>query len=718
MLVNEYCETNLEYAHVLETEQLFIAITHDHIGLIRFQVNSHYFNWLSPAIGKQLQTALDFLQAQSAQGIIFCSNKPHCFIQGIRLGSLDAQTESKLIQFSLEYQQLLHKITQLPIPTICLIEGSCFGFGLELALACDYRIAAHDIKTQLAMPQIKSGFIPFAGGCFLLERVVGLKQALLLLLSGKKVYATSALKMGLVDEVTSASLLVPVALKYLRTEQNLSLPSRPVEIKRLQHLRDRFRWLRHLTLNNAEQQAFAHSFDNYPAVAAILKLFRNRQEVTHEQVAKYFASLFLSPTSCVLRQMEKTHRQMRHQYTDLQSAVEIKKVAVLGSGFMGAGIAYITAVGANLPVRIKDINPAGVQKALRLSYLLLQREVHYGRIPYGKIKQLLYLISGGESFVGKQSADIVIEAVNEDLALKQALLQEIEDYYDDKTIFATNTLTLSINAIAANVKRSQNVIGVHYFAPVSRRQMVEIIPHSQTSSETIAKAIGFVIKQGKIPLLVKDSPGFFINRVMIPFLLEAYYCVLEGESIGVVDRALREFGFGKGPLELIDDMGLDILVKMLPKLEDVFGMRFAVPKKIDFLLRNERKGRKNRRGFYLYHSHTGDQTRVDPSIYQVLETHVENNLSPEQIVRRCVLMMINEATYCLDEQIIRDKNEGNVASVQGMYFPESRGGIYAYIDHIGVSTIVSELGRMMCLYGERFRPSPWLIEQAKKDNSD
>lgn len=403
---------------------------------------------------------------------------------------------------------------------------------------------------------------------------------------------------------------------------------------------------------------------------------------------------------------------MRHQYHDLQDAGEIKKVAVLGSGFMGAGIAYITAARASLPVRIKDINPDGVQKALRLSYLLLQKEVELGHLPYGKLLQKIYLISGGERFIGKQRADIVIEAVYEDLQLKQNLIEESENYYDNDTIFASNTLTLSIAEIASKAQRPQNVIGVHYFTPVNQRRMVEIVPHQTTSQATIAKAIKLVIEQGQVPLLVKDSPGFFINRILIPYLLEAYYCVLDGEAVGTIDRALQEFGFGIGPLAMIDEMGLDILIKALPKLERCFGGRFAPPKKVDNLLLNDRKGRKNRRGFYLYHSRIGDRTQVDKSIYQVLEITVENNLEPEQIVRRCILMMLNEAAYCLQENIITNQNEGNVASVLGMFFPEFRGGIYAYLDEIGAQTIVAELMLMVEQHGERFQPCEWLVTRA------
>ena len=681
------------------------------IAVITINVVAKKQNWLRRDFVRYLPPLLEKLESKPVRGIIFISAKPDSFVQGFALSGLEQKNEAELYDFSQQCQNLTTQIKQLKIPTLCAIQGSCFGFGLELALACDYRVATDDLETCFSMPQVKSGILPFAGGCDLLTARIGLKQGLLMLLSGQKCGVRSALKKGLIDEIVPKAILFQVACDYIygNTPALRSVKNR---YQKWVLKRENITWFRRYLIEQIEQQVWLKAFDNYPATKVILTLFKQRQENQPSAESECFAKLFQDKTSKVLRKVERTNREMRHQYHDLQDAGEIKKVAVLGSGFMGAGIAYITAARASLPVRIKDINPDGVQKALRLSYLLLQKEVELGHLPYGKLLQKIYLISGGERFIGKQRADIVIEAVYEDLQLKQNLIEESENYYDNDTIFASNTLTLSIAEIASKAQRPQNVIGVHYFTPVNQRRMVEIVPHQTTSQATIAKAIKLVIEQGQVPLLVKDSPGFFINRILIPYLLEAYYCVLDGEAVGTIDRALQEFGFGIGPLAMIDEMGLDILIKALPKLERCFGGRFAPPKKVDNLLLNDRKGRKNRRGFYLYHSRTGDRTQVDKSIYQVLEITVENNLEPEQIVRRCILMMLNEAAYCLQENIITNQNEGNVASVLGMFFPEFRGGIYAYLDEIGAQTIVAELMLMVEQHGERFQPCEWLVTRA------
>lgn len=712
MQADTQTNTKFDYQGEQHTELFKLSFHQREIAVITLNVTAKKQNWLNQEAIYYLNSLFNQLANWPLRGLIFISGKENSFVQGFSLSGLEPKSHSDLVAFSQQSQELIQKIQALKFPTVCAVQGTCFGLGLELALACDYRLAADDSETRFSMPQVKSGLLPFAGGCHLLTEQIGLKQGLLMLLSGNKISARNALAKTLIDEIVPKARLFQIACRYVRGETTSAVQKVKSGYQHLLFKGENIGWLRRHIIEQVEQQIWMKSFDNYPATKGILELFKQQQQAVPSAVSERFAELFAEKTSTVLRQMERTNREMRHQYHDLQGDSKIKKVAVLGSGFMGAGIAYITAARAGLPVRIKDINPDGVQKALRLSYLLLQKEVDQGHLPYGKLLQKIYLISGGERFIGKQTADIVIEAVYEDLQLKQNLIEESENYYDQNTIFASTTLTLSIAEIASKAQRPQNVIGVHYFTPVSQRRMVEIVPHAATSQQTIAKAISLVIEQGQVPLLVKDSPGFFINRIMIPYLLEAYYCLLDGEAVGTIDRALQEFGFKSGPLAMIDEMGLDILVKSLPKLERAFGQRFAPPPKVDYLLRNERKGRKNRRGFYLYHSRSGDRTQVDKSVYQVLEVVAENNLEPEQIVRRCILMMLNEAGYCVQEQVITNLNEGNVASVLGVFFPEFRGGIYAYIEEVGAKTIVNELELLQAQYGERFRPCEWLRQQA------
>ena len=475
---------------------------------------------------------------------------------------------------------------------------------------------------------------------------------------------------------------------------------------------------RNQALEKVQGSISLRAFDNYPAgetLMNVLKQIDPRAGLAAERAG--LCSLFFTAQSRVLRHLERTARAMKLQYKARGYGEEclhdIENVAILGSGFLGAGIAYVTAYHAHLPVRIKDIHLNEIQNALQRTATLLQREVEQGNLSSGRMRQTMQLISGGERFIGKPNADFVIEAVYEDVALKRQMIREAFDYFGENIVYATNTSTLSIAEIARDAPRSENVIGFHYFSPVAERKMLEIIPHAASSEHTIATAIHFAIRQGKIPLLVADKPGFFVNRILTPYLLEAIQCVIDGEAIEFVDRSLQEFGFKIGPLALIDDMGLDVLVASLPNLIERLGERFTPSPRIQYLIENERKGAKNNRGFYLYNLHTGERKEEDGSIYHTLEIVTANELESEQIVRRCILMMINEACYCLQEGVIQSTDEGNVASVLGAFFPDFRGGIYAYIEKVGAQNIVAELNEHVRLYGERFTPCEWLLNKAE-----
>ena len=473
--------------------------------------------------------------------------------------------------------------------------------------------------------------------------------------------------------------------------------------------------LRNKLLDRLENHLWQKTFGNYPAVIELIELLKEphfKQGLTFEQDA--LVKLLNTETSNVLVNLKKTERAMKDKYTIRGNVRDVLQVSILGSGYMGAGIAYLTANNARIPVRIKDIHPSEIQKALRTCYNLMRQAVQKKQLREGEMIQRMNLITGGERLVAAKSTDFIIEAVYEDLNLKQRMLQESENYYDEHAIFATNTSTFSIKEIASVAKRPENVIGFHYFSPVIKQQLVEIIPHEGTCEHTIATAIHFAIQQGKVPLLVSDTQGYFINRLLTPLLLEAMQCVIDGEAIEFIDRSLQEFGFKIGPLAMMDEMGLDVLNKAIPALVKAYGERFEMPAKTELLIRNERKGCKNKRGFYMYDKH-GTRLQEDKSIYHVMETITQNDLEAEEIARRCILRMINEAAWCLHEKVIQSPEEGNVASVLGTGFPQFRGGIYAYMKKVSVKEIVKQLQVHQQIYGNRFEPCPWLVEQAERD---
>ncbi|MDG6896282.1 3-hydroxyacyl-CoA dehydrogenase NAD-binding domain-containing protein [Volucribacter amazonae] len=699
-------------------QQTFFTLSVQHqIGIVTINDPAHPFNLINLHFIDELREIIGTILRSQLKGLIFVSAKPHHFIRGFDLNQLEGKSAVELEKFSEQAQQLLKEIEYLKIPTVAAIHGDCYGLGLELALACQYRIASNDVLTSFAMPQIRSGLLPFAGGTQRLPALIGLRRGAELILTGNKIDSKTALSLGLINARVDKIILISTALDYIKQSTQTPPQQTPWQTRLIQQ---KNRWInrsfsRHYLLERAES-TIPKVIDNTTAISAILEVLKHSDSKKgYLAERQQFARLYLTEQSQALRLLEHTARAMKSQYRIRGDVQDISNVAILGSGFLGAGIAYITAHHANIPVRIKDIHPEGILQALNKSYRLLQKEVEKGTLSAGQMRQQMQLITGGERFIGQHRANFIIEAVYEDLALKQQMVRESEHYYGENIIFATNTSTLSIADIAAKAKHPENIIGFHYLSPVSQRKMVEIIPHQGTSEQTIATAIHFAIQQGKIPLLVADRAGFFINRILTPYLLEAINCLIDGETVEFIDRALQEFGFALGPLAMIDELGLDILVKSLPTLQQKLGERFALPPKVNLLIEDERKGIKNKRGFYLY-DRDDNRTAVDGSIYYVLEVISANDLEAEQIVRRCILMMLNEAMYCLQEGVIANAEEGNVASVLGAFFPNFRGGIYAYMQKIGAKNIVAELNHHVTLYGERFKPCPYWFELLNQSN--
>ncbi|HBI06305.1 MAG TPA: fatty acid oxidation complex subunit alpha FadJ, partial [Erwinia persicina] len=319
---------------------------------------------------------------------------------------------------------------------------------------------------------------------------------------------------------------------------------------------------------------------------------------------------------------------------------------VLGGGLMGGGIACVTATRAGLPVRIKDISPDGINAALKASWQVLTRQVKRRRLSAAERQQQMALISGGTDYQGFRQRDMVIEAVFEDLALKQKMVAEIEAHCSPDTLFASNTSSLPIAAIAAEAQRPENIIGLHYFSPPEKMPLVEVIPHAGTAPETIATAVSLAKKQGKTPIVVADRAGFYVNRILAPYMIEAMHCLLEGEPIDSIDRALVEFGFPVGPVQLLDEVGIDVGSHIMPVLQQAWGDRFALPAALDAVLKDDRKGRKNGRGFYLY-PQKGRRKQVDNSVYRLLKLSEKHHLSAQNIAQRCVMMLLNEAARTL-----------------------------------------------------------------------
>jgi 3-hydroxyacyl-CoA dehydrogenase/enoyl-CoA hydratase/3-hydroxybutyryl-CoA epimerase len=336
------------------------------------------------------------------------------------------------------------------------------------------------------------------------------------------------------------------------------------------------------------------------------------------------------------------------------------------------------------------------------------------------MQQQMSKITGCLDYSGYKSVDMVIEAVFEDVGLKQKMVAEIEEHANEATIFASNTSSIPIAEIAAQAKRPENVVGLHYFSPVDKMPLAEVIPHAGTSEQTISTTVDFAKRQGKTPIVVKDGAGFYVNRILAPYMSEAGFLAMEGQPIDSIDRALVKFGFPVGAFKLLDEVGIDVGTKNIPILMNQFGERFASPDAFEKLLENDRKGKKNGSGFYDYSGKANDKKNgkeVDETIYKLLGVSPESKHTDSTVVERCVLLMLNEAAMCLEEGVVRNARDGDIGAIFGIGFPPFRGGPFRYMDELGIDHLVTRLEHYAASYNEKYKPAAILIKMRDEKNT-
>ncbi len=694
-------------------------------------------NTLKTEFAEQIDAVLAEIKAdKTITGIVLCSGKKDSFVAGADINMLDAcQTREEVVALSRQGQRIFTLLENLPIPIVAAIDGTCLGGGLELAMACHARICSDNVKTSLGLPEVQLGLLPGSGGTQRLPMLVGLQKSLDMMLTGKQLRAKQALKSGLVDDVVPSSVLLEVA-----EQKTISLHQRgKSNAKRKQGLMDKLLENnavgRNIVYQQAQKTVLAKTQGNYPAPTKIIDCIRTGIEFSLENgykvEAEHFADLVMSDESAQLRQLFFATTAMKKEQgvADVMPD-KVAKAGVLGGGLMGGGIAFVTATKANVPVRVKDINHKGISQALKYSYQLLNKKVKRRFLLNSEMQKQLAMITGSIDYTGFKALDIVIEAVFEDLTLKQNMVAEVEDNCHDNTIFASNTSSLPIGKIAAKAKRPENVIGLHYFSPVDKMPLVEIIPHDKTSDQTISNTVAFAKKQGKTPIVVKDKAGFYVNRILAPYMNEAAILLLDGEPVDKIDSALVKFGFPVGPMQLLDEVGIDVGAKIGPILQADLGDRFAAPAAFDKLLADGRLGKKAKKGFYLYKKDSlvktiqnrlkgikAGQKQVDESIYSLLTIKPSGNLSAAEISKRCTFMMLNEAARCVDEGIVRNARDGDIGAIFGIGFPPFLGGPLRYIDQIGAKSVVAQLSQWAEQHGERYAPCEALVTMAQNDQS-
>jgi 3-hydroxyacyl-CoA dehydrogenase / enoyl-CoA hydratase / 3-hydroxybutyryl-CoA epimerase len=690
------------------------------IAVLTFDLPGEPVNKLTTAVRDELEGLLsDLRDDPAARAVVLISGKPDNFIAGADIQEFIALTSQDAAErLSFQGQETVSRVETFHKPILAAIHGACLGGGLELALACHYRIATDHPKTQLGLPEVQLGLIPGAGGCQRLPRLIGARAALDMILAGKSERASKALRLGLVDEVVPQSILRQVAVTAADRLAREGLPKRGGTGGLAGFVLDRTPAGRSLVYRGARKQILKKTGGHYPAPLAALEAVRVglEQGVTAGLAEEHraFGELAVGDVSRKLVQIFFATTALKKDDgvpSGTATPRQIRRLGIVGSGFMGAGIAGTAVLNVEVDTRLKDADLARVGKGLKTATALLQERLERKRLTRQQYDRLSALLSGSAEYSGFKRADLVIEAVFEDLDTKRRVLAEVEAQVRPEAIFATNTSTIPIRHIATGARRPERILGMHFFSPVERMPLLEVIPTTATSPDTIVTAVRFGRRMGKTVIVVADRPGFWVNRILSPYLNEAGYLLQEGVPIELIDRTMTAFGFPVGPVALLDEVGLDVAEKAGGVMHEAFGERMKPAGALSRMLGATRLGRKNGRGFYRYSE--GHKSGVDKSVYPLLGVHpVEAH--DDLVQRRLVYAMLNEAAMACSEGVVRSPRDADIGAIFGIGFPAFRGGPLRVIDDVGPGRVVETLYQLQEQFGERFRPAASLLEMSRK----
>lgn len=690
----------------------------DGIAILTMDVPGDTMNTLKADFGDEITSILDDIEGDDTiRGVVVASGKKDSFVAGADVTMLAACTDADEAEtLSIGGQKLFDRMEGMKKTFVAAIHGPALGGGLELALACHYRVCSDSPKTQLGLPEVQLGLLPGSGGTQRLPALIGIQQAMKMMLTGAPVRAKQAKKYGIVDDMVPQSVLLDVAIEMANKKISKRVLKKDMTAKVLENTA----FGRNILFKKAREQTLAKTLGNYPAPMYIIDCIETgatNARKGYASEARLFGQLVMSAESKQLREIFFATTDMKKESgVEGVAPTKVNRVGVLGGGLMGGGIAFVTATKANVPARIKDISSDGIAGAIRYSYDILNKKVKKRFMLKSQMQKQLSLLSGCLDYSGYKQNDMVIEAVFEDVSLKQKMVTEIEAQCNDGTIFASNTSSIPIAEIAANAARPENVIGLHYFSPVDKMPLAEVIPHDKTSDQTISTTVEFAKRQGKTPIVVKDGAGFYVNRILAPYMSEAGFMAVAGQPLDSIDKALSKFGFPVGAFKLLDEVGIDVGTKIIPILKGQFGERFNAPEAFDKLLENDRKGKKNKSGFYDYKGKKPGKD-IDDSVYKILGVTPEKKYSDDTVVERCVLMMLNEAALCLQEGVIRNPRDGDIGAIFGIGFPPFLGGPFRYMDSLGIAHVVSRLQHYTSAYSDKYEPADLLLKMLDEDKT-
>ncbi len=710
------------------TNALTLTIEKNGVANLSFDLPNEKVNKLSAPVLAELEKAVNVIDGNKAiRVLIITSAKKDIFIAGADINEIkEIRDQKDAFEKVSRGQNILTKIAQLKVPTIAVINGACLGGGLELALACQYRVAIAGAKTVLGLPEVSLGIIPGFGGTQRLPQLLGLKDSLSMILSGKSVDAKKAFKIGLVDDIIREEFLEE-KLGHFVTEilksgaRNIYLQKRN-DARKKRFIFESLICGRFIIFYLAKKDLFEKTKGQYPAPFYALEVVKRTYGRTYgargfKAELEAFCELVVGEISKNLIEIFFTNEALKKD-SGIESEVEvadIQNAALLGAGVMGGGIAWLFA-NSNIDIRIKDIT----QNAIALGYNQIVKVFNQlkkiRKINTEQANMKIANVSTGLDFVGFGKAEFVIEAVVENMAVKKRILAEAETYVSKDAIIASNTSSLSISEMGAALQNPERFAGMHFFNPVNRMPLVEVIRGAKTSDKTISTIVKLSKKLGKTPIVVKDVAGFLVNRILLPYMNEAAYLLQEGAEVKRVDQVMERFGMPMGPFVLADVVGIDVGVKVSHSLFEAYGERMRVADVLDEIYNNHKEllGKKSGKGFYI-HPENQENREIEAILATVRKAKNLHSiyLHDAEILDRCILTMVNEAAKCLEENVVKNARYLDMAMIMGAGFPAFRGGVLRYADSRGIAEIVKRLEELNKKHGVRFEISKLLVEMAK-----
>ena len=696
------------------------------LAVLWFDLRGEKVNKFSTAVMTEFASVVDELErAKDIKRVIVASGKPAIFIAGADVTEFSkAISADQAREYTRFGQQTFHRFSKLPQVTVAAINGAALGGGCELAISCDYRVMSDSPRAQIGLPETKLGIYPAWGGTTKLPRLIGLPAALDIILNGKTVDGKRAKRMGLVDDVVPASILLDVARQFA------AKPKRRGSSNRTTFYVEGNPLARRVIFSRARKAVLDQTHGHYPAPLKAIDvmeygmsagvergLAREVDEVIPLIVGSTGGSTGGSQAESgdVAQNLIRLFFLMEDAKKERVAAspIEVRDAGVLGAGIMGGGIAQLIADKTDASVRMRDINWKAIAGGMKAAAKIWKKKVERRRMTRVDMQRDLARITATTDWSGFERCDLVVEAVVENVEVKRQVLREFEAVAKPGAIFATNTSTIPITEIAAQAGRPQNVAGMHFFNPVDRMPLVEVIRGAKTSDIAMATVANFARKLGKTVVYCNDGPGFVVNRILGPYMNESGFLLQEGNTIESIDKAMVDFGMPMGPMALLDEVGIDVAAKVAKILGAAFGDRTEPSHVVDTLYADGRYGKKNGKGLYLYDA--GKRQGPDPSVYKLLEIRATHPADAPAVVERMVFAMVNEAAMILDEKIVASAPELDLAMIMGTGFPPFRGGLLRYADKLGLPYILARLDDLAQKHGKRFLATAALRKVAERD---